>query len=233
LLARWFAHHGHSVLAVDLPGHSRSAGPPLASVEAIADWTIALLAAADVERPAAIVGHSMGSLIGLEVASRAPGRISHLVMVATAYPMAVSESLLKTARDQPLAAIDQVNAFSLSTLAAKPSYPGPGAWLHGGGRALMRHVLAGSSSPDAGANLFEHDFGVCNAYRGGLLAAAGVKCPTTLILGARDQMTRPSAAREIASALVARVVTLPGGHALMQELPDPMLAALRGALSAR
>jgi pimeloyl-ACP methyl ester carboxylesterase len=99
----------------------------------------------------------------------------------------------------------------------------------------MRHVLAGSSGsrPDAAANLFEHDFGVCNAYRGGLLAAAGVKCPTTLILGARDQMTRPSAARELASALVAKVVTLPGGHALMQELPDPVLAALRGALSVR
>jgi pimeloyl-ACP methyl ester carboxylesterase len=234
LLARWFAHHGHSVLAVDLPGHQRSEGPPLASVEALADWTIALLEAAGVTRPAAVVGHSMGSLIGLEVASRAPERISHLVMVATAYPMAVSQSLLGTARDQPLAAIDLVNAFSLSTLAAKPSYPGPGAWLHGGGKALMRHVLAGSSSsPDAGANLFEHDFGVCNAYRGGLQAAAGVKCPTTLILGARDQMTRPSAARELASALVARVVTLPGGHALMQELPDPMLAALRVALSTR
>ena len=27
LLARWFAHHGFGVLAVDLPGHMRSAGP--------------------------------------------------------------------------------------------------------------------------------------------------------------------------------------------------------------
>jgi pimeloyl-ACP methyl ester carboxylesterase len=235
LLARWFAHHGHSVLAVDLPGHLRSAGPPLASVEANADWTIALLAAAGVVQPAALVGHSMGSLIGLEVAARAPERVSHLVMVATAYPMAVSDSLLKTARDQPLAAIDLVNSFSLSTLAAKPSYPGPGAWLHGGGRALMRQVLAGSpiDSAEVVANLFEHDFGVCNAYRGGMLAAAEVQCPTTLILGTKDQMTRPAAARELASALGARVVMLPGGHALMQELPDPVLAALREGLSAR
>ena len=36
LLARWFAHHGHSVLAVDLPGHLRSEGPLLGSVEALA-----------------------------------------------------------------------------------------------------------------------------------------------------------------------------------------------------
>jgi pimeloyl-ACP methyl ester carboxylesterase len=231
LLARWFAHHDHSVLAVDLPGHCRSEGAALASVEANADWMIALLAAAGVARPAALVGHSMGSLIGLEVASRAPERVSHLVMVATAYPMAVSDSLLKTASDEPLAAIDLVNSFSLSTLAAKPSYPGPGAWLRGGGRALMRHVLASSGSADDRPNLFEHDFSVCNAYRGGMQAAAGVKCPTTLILGAKDQMTRPAAARELAIALSAKVVTLQGGHALMQELPDPVLTALRVALS--
>ena len=35
LLARWYAHHGHRVLAVDLPGHGRSDGPPLASVERV------------------------------------------------------------------------------------------------------------------------------------------------------------------------------------------------------
>jgi pimeloyl-ACP methyl ester carboxylesterase len=100
----------------------------------------------------------------------------------------------------------------------------------------MRQVLAGSSSAesaDGGANLFEHDFSVCNAYRSGMQAAAGVKCPSTLILGSLDQMTRPAAARELASALGARVVTLPGGHALMQELPDPVLAAIREALLAR
>ena len=29
LLARWFANHGHAVIAVDLPGHGRSAGAPI------------------------------------------------------------------------------------------------------------------------------------------------------------------------------------------------------------
>ena len=48
LLARWCAHHGHSVLALDQPGHGRSEGPPLPSVEALADWTLALMTAAGV-----------------------------------------------------------------------------------------------------------------------------------------------------------------------------------------
>ena len=50
LLARWYAHHGYAVLAIDQPAHGRSDGPPLASVEALADWLLALLDAAGVAR---------------------------------------------------------------------------------------------------------------------------------------------------------------------------------------
>ena len=71
LLARWCAHHGHSVLALNQPGHGRSEGPPLPSVEALADWTLALMTAAGVQQ-ATLVGHSMGTLIALEAAARAP-----------------------------------------------------------------------------------------------------------------------------------------------------------------
>lgn len=231
LAARWFAHHGWSVLAVDQPGHGRSAGPVLPSVEALADWVLALLDAAGVQQ-AALVGHSMGSLIALEAAARAPERASALVMVGTAYPMKVSDALLSTALNTPLAAIDMVNTFSLSTIAAKPSYPGPGAWLHGGGRALMRRLLQqGAAHVPAGSNLFHHDFRLCDAYANGLQAAAAVSCPVTLVLGGRDQMTPPKATRDLAQALKAQVVTLPAaGHALMQEAPEGLLGALRQAL---
>lgn len=226
LLARWFAHHGHAVLAVDLPGHGRSGGAPLADVEGLADWLIALLDAAGVAR-AAFVGHSMGSLIALEAAGRAPDRASRLVMVGTAYPMKVSPALLATARETPLAAIDMVNAFSHAGFAAKPSAPGPGTWLHGANRALMRRVQAAQT----GVNLFHHDFQACDRYAGGLDAAARVTCPAHLVLGERDQMTSPRQARELAQALHATVHTVPAGHALMSEAPDAVLAALRRALA--
>ncbi|HEX7435496.1 MAG TPA: alpha/beta fold hydrolase [Caldimonas sp.] len=75
LLARWFAHHGHAVLAPDLPGHARSEGPPRASVEALAAWLLSLLDAAGVEK-AALVGHSMGSLVALEAAALAQAGIT-------------------------------------------------------------------------------------------------------------------------------------------------------------
>ena len=225
LLARWFANHGFAVLAPDLPGHGRSGGAPLQSVEAIADWLLALLDAAGVTK-ASLVGHSMGSLIALEAASRAPARATHLVMVGTAYPMAVSPALLDSARVDPFAAIDNVNVFSHSTIAAKPSYPGPGAWLHGASRALMRRMQLGQRD----ANLFLTDFEACDRYRGGLEAAARVACPTTFVLGARDQMTTPRQSAQIGSALRARTVSLAAGHALMSEAPEALLGALRTAI---
>ena len=228
LLARWFAHHGHGVLAVDLPAHGRSGDAPLESIEAHADWLLALLDAAGVQR-AALVGHSMGSLIALEAAARAPGRATRLVMIGTACPMKVSAALLETAREAPLEAIDRVNAFSHSGIAAKPSYPGPGSWLQGSNRALMRRVQAGQAGR-GGLNLFHHDFGVCDRYASGLSAAAQVICPTHLVLGTHDQMTPPKQARELALALRASVTQVAAGHALMAEAPDAVLAALREAM---
>ncbi|MGM9480168.1 alpha/beta fold hydrolase [Roseateles sp. NT4] len=221
LLARWCAHHGYSVLAPDLPGHGRSGGAPLKSVEDIAAWLHQLLDATGVDK-AALVGHSMGSLIALEAAARA----STLVMVGTAYPMKVSEALLTTARDKPEAAMAMVTAFSHSLSSAKPGYPGPGAWLRGGSMALMRRL----QSRQTAVNLFENDFQVCDRYAGGEAAAARVACPVHFILGALDQMTSPRQNAVLGGLLKPRVHTVPAGHALMAEAPDALLAALRAAL---
>ena len=225
LLARWFAHHGHGVLAVDLPGHGRTAGPALTSVEAMADWLLALLDAAGVAT-ASLVGHSMGSLVALHVAAQAPARARDLVMIGTACPMAVSPALLEMAEHDPQRAMASVNAWSHSTPSSKPSHPGPGAWLHGGNLALMQRCQAA----EPGTNLFLTDFRACDAYRVGLEAAARVTCPRVLIAGRRDQMTPPKAAAALAAALSAPVVEIDAGHAVMTQAPDAVLAALRRAV---
>ena len=226
LAARWFANHGWSALAPNLPGHAKSAGAPLASIEAMADWLLAFVDATGAAR-FAVVGHSMGSLVALETAARAPERVSHLVLVATAYPMRVSPALLEAARTDPMAAIDSVNTFSHSTLAGKPSYPGPGTWLHGANRILMRRLQAAQTE----TNLFLTDFTACDRYRGGEAAAERVRCPTTMVLGANDQMTFPAEARDLGERLRARTMTLDAGHAVMSETPDALLMALIEAIA--
>jgi len=118
-------------------------------------------------------------------------------------------------------------AFSFSTLAAKPGYPGPGVWLRGAGRSLMRLVLAEQGDP----RLFHTDFAACSNYTGGLQAAAQVRAPAHLVLGTSDQMTLPRAASEVAQVMRATVHSLAAGHQLMAEAPDGVLSALRKALA--
>ena len=115
LQTRYLAHHGWNVLAIDLPGHCKSEGAPPQSVEEAVDTVIALLDALKVEK-ATLIGHSFGSLIALEATARDaaahPGRVSHLVMVGTAYPMRVSPALLGLALSDPLKAIEKITRYS-------------------------------------------------------------------------------------------------------------------------
>jgi pimeloyl-ACP methyl ester carboxylesterase len=226
LQSRYFAHHGWNVLAPDLPGHCRSAGAPAKTVEAAADFVVGLLDAAGVGR-AVLVGHSLGSLIALEAAASAPQRVSQLVLVGTAYPMAVTPTLLEASLHAPQQALAMVNVFSRSTLAPPPSALGPGTWVYGASLALGRRVLA--SNPHT--NLFHTGFQACDRYANGEKAMAAVRCPTLFVLGATDQMTPPKAAqRLVAQAQHGKVVVLPGGHHQMTETPEPLLQALQAFL---
>lgn len=225
LQSRYFAHHGWNVLAVDLPGHCRSAGPAHKTIEALADWLADLLDAASAAR-ALVVGHSMGSLVALDFAARYPARVLGAALVATAVPMVVSEALLDAALNREQEAIDLVNRWSHATIAAKPSCPGPGFWLHGVNQRLMERVSARGEP-----HLFHTDFAACNGYAQGLDRAAQVRCPVRLVLGAKDMMTPARATRALVDALKAAgtpvdSVTLDAGHALMSEQPDATLDAL-------
>ena len=228
LQTRYLAHHGWNVLALDLPGHCRSGGTPAVSVQDAADFVLALMDAAGLEK-AVLIGHSLGSLIALEAAARAPGRISQLVLVGTAFPMRVSPALLEASVSAPMKALEMVNVFSRSTLAPPPSALGPGTWVYGASMALGRRVLA--SNPQV--NVFYTGFKACDSYENGLLAMTQVTCPVLFVLGQADQMTPPKAAQGlIKAAKEPRVVYLPGGHQQMNETPEELLAALTGFLKA-
>jgi len=220
LQSRYFAHHGWSMLAPDLPGHGRSAGPALTSVEAIADWLVRLLDASGIAR-AAIVGHSMGALAALELAARAPGRVTRVALLGPSVPMAVSDALLDaTARDDH-AAFDMITGWSHAR--ALGGNRQPGLWLAGQTLTLLERAAPG---------LLHTDLVACRAYANGLAAAASVRCPVLLVLGARDLMAPARNAAALQAALPdARTVLLPDtGHAMMTEQPDALLDALRGFL---
>ncbi|MBV7534485.1 alpha/beta hydrolase [Duganella sp. sic0402] len=213
--ARSFAHLGYGVLAVDLPGHMRSQGAPKASVPEMAGWLLTLMDAVDV-REAALIGHSMGSLIALEAAFQAPQRVTQLAMAGSAYPMKVADTLLASARDNELAAIDMVAGWSHSPLASHTT--------RNAARRLMQRM----------PGCLHTDLAACNSYANGELAAASVRCPTLLLLGASDMMTPPKSSKLLATAIPhAQTATLDSGHALMSEQPQGVLNALLDFIGSR
>lgn len=225
-LARHLARHGLRVLAPDLPAHGRSPGPALPSVEALAAWLADWMAKAGVG-PATLVGHSMGSLVVLETAARAPEQASGLVLIGTACPMPVAPALLEASLADPALAFQLINAWSFSTPVQFGNGVMPGFHLPSLNLRLMERLAPG---------VLHADLTACNAYELGLEAASAVRCPTLLLSGSQDQMTPARALDPLRAALCqvlggARMISVPGaGHNLMAEAPAAVQAAIRGFL---
>src|ERR1700678_2441721 len=215
LHSRWLAHHGHSVVAPDLPGHGRSSGTPIPTIAGMADWTAALLDAAGASK-ARLVGHSMGSLIAIETAARHPSKLTALSLIGTAATMTVGPDLLKAAEANDASAIDMVSIWGLGFSAELGGSLAPGLWMHQGAQRVLQRCAPG---------VLYNDLNACNSYQNAIAAASQIKVPVTFILGERDMMTPAKAGKILAAATPnARTVVLPGaGHMMMVEQPDQLL----------
>jgi pimeloyl-ACP methyl ester carboxylesterase len=215
------AERGHTVLALDLPGHgAANPGPALASVEAMADWLLARLQADGIQR-ALLVGHSMGSLIALDTARRDPGRIAGLALLGTAAPMKVSDALLASTLDDQAGAIAMVAQWSHAPVPATADAAGEPS-LQERSRQLMEHIAA-----EGPPGLLHADLAACKAYAGALDAIAALDCPVLFILGRLDKMTPPRAAAALTQAARhGTIVEVDAGHAMMAEQPKAVLNAL-------
>ncbi|MGA8258861.1 MAG: alpha/beta hydrolase [Arenicellales bacterium] len=217
LQSRYFAHHRRNVLAVDLPGHGRSEGPLLPSIEAMADWLFAVLDALAV-REAILVGHSMGSLVTLEAAARYPDRTRRLALLGSAVPMAVADPLLNAARENRHAGFDMINLWGHSPAAQIGGSETPGMWMTGTSIRLLER---------AGRDVLFNDLNACREYGHGLQSAAKVSCPTLLLTGRSDVMTPMPVAGELAATIPdCGLRVLDCGHLMMSEKPNEVLDEL-------
>jgi len=220
--ARYLAHHGFSVLAIDLPAHGRSPGIARTTIEGMADWIAALIEAASLER-AALVGHSMGSLVALQCALSHPARVAKLALVGTSLPMAVGDAFLAAARDDSPAAFDMEVVWGHSRGAMLATSAVPGMNLVGASRQLNGRARNG---------VLHADLAACHAWKAPSAdALAKLSMPILVAAGKRDQMTPFKAGRAAASMLPdARLVALDAGHSMMTEAPRALLGALRDFL---
>ena len=215
LFARYFLRHGRDVLSIDLPGHGKSKGPLLDSIESLSSNLLNYLDSRNIHK-FSVVGDSMGSLISLEAASTQPERVNSLVMIGTALPMAVSEALLDLAKRNDPGAIDILTFMGYSNNARIGNNKNPGMWMTEGTRRLMQR-----SSKDVIFN----DLMACSNYADGLEKAKNVSANTLLILGENDYLTPRHRAKDLInnfeSVKVKEIKN--SGHTMMVENPNLVL----------
>jgi pimeloyl-ACP methyl ester carboxylesterase len=219
LQTRFFAFRNYSVLAPDLPGHTYSEGPPLGSIESMADWlndVIEVLDANDVS----IVAHSQGCLIALEHAARFPQRLRSVTFITSGVATPVNDFLLNAADQDPGAAVDMMLSWGFGSAGHMHQGPIPGNSMV----AAARRVMSGNSLAALAA-----DLSACNAYANGKQAAAAIGVPTQVIVAGKDRMAPRKATNELIENLKDPQATLipESGHMVPQEVPDKCRALLK------
>ena len=222
LQTRYLAYRGVRAVAVDLPAHGRSGGEPLGSIEAMADWVARFVEVAGFGS-VHVVGHTMGTFIALELASRYPGITSSITLCGTATAMPVHPDLLDAAEHDLHAAAALMAAWGHARPAHVGLNPTPGLWMLGGAMALVEHSAPG---------VLAADFTACMAYTVSEPAASAVTCPATVVIGLGDKMTPPKGGRALSAALTSvsggpRIIELADtGHQMMTENPRAVKRAI-------
>ena len=194
----------------------------MVTVEEMSSWVIAVLDALDIS-DAALVGHSLGSLIALECAASHSERVRAIALVGTTSPMPVSDAILDAAEADDHAAFDMLTQWGFSKRHQFGGNRNSGIWMIGNTLRLYEQ---------SGPGVLFHDMRACNEYASGTDQARKVTCPALLILGAEDRLTPVRSTRALQEAIPSPVVeVLPGaGHTIMVEAPNAMLDALHKVL---
>ena len=204
---------GTRVLALDLPGHGRSAPPgrrTIAHYSAAVAGFIAALGLPEV----VLAGHSMGAAIALTVALEPPAALRGLVLLSAGPRLRVNDTLLGGG----LADFEAVANFIVEYgFAAAPD-------------ELRRKTQL--AILDTGATTTYGDFLACSRFDA-RAQLAGVHLPALVIGGSEDRLVPPRQADALADGLPhARRARLDGaGHFVMLERPEETAALVPGFLA--
>lgn len=211
LQSRYLAHRNIRVFAVDLPEHGGSEGPALETISDMADWVIAFMDAAGIDT-ATVAGHSMGSLISIELAGKLGERVRNVGLLGSAAMMPVHPDLIKAAEDGGRLAPGLITDWGFGNLSHKGGHPQPGLWAMGAGEQLVR---------DAAPGVLAKDLIACNDYKDAVGSAAKISAAVHVISGDEDKMTPVKNAKPLIDSIAQPQLTvLPQtGHMMMIERP--------------
>ena len=216
---RNIAFQGRRVFAVDLPAHGYSEGPVIPTIEEMADWLTQFMKVAEVDC-ATVMGHSMGSLIALDLAARYPNHVEKLILTGVAEAMPVHPELMGAAKANEPLAPELIVYWGLGEKAQTGGHPLPGLWVHGASEVLLKNANLG---------VLANDLAACDGYGDAKEKASKIACPTYFVFGRDDKMTPVNSGKRLAKMIEGAQVSVLErcGHMMMIERPNEMFHALR------
>jgi len=174
----------HSAVALDLPGHGRSACVDgLATVEAYADFVARFIDVLGL-RPVVLVGRSMGGAVGLTFAVSRPELVQALVLVCTAARFDLAPERLASAREVACGRLAQ--QFTTETFSPAT------------GMDVMREAWTEQVKTDPRVRY--GDLLACERFDGRPWLDR-IRVPTLVVAGADDQVTPPACGEALARGI--------------------------------
>jgi len=193
---------GHTVYALDLPGHGKSAGAGRAEIGAYAEVLRGFAEALGLV-PFVLAGHSMGGAIALEFALRYPMRLAGLILVGTGAKLRVATEILTGILD------DYTGSTELLA-----------QWAHGARvdpnllRLYVRRLR------EVNPQVIHGDFVACDAFDR-RADVSRIALPTLILCGDADRMAPVKFSQFLHEQIAgSQFIVVPGaGHMVMLEQP--------------
>ncbi|MDG2513436.1 3-oxoadipate enol-lactonase [Sphingobium yanoikuyae] len=206
-----------AVLRIDTRGHGASiAEPGDYALAMLADDVLAAADAAGFDR-FSVAGVSLGGMIGMELALRAPGRVEKLLPICTSATMdsASWNDRIAKVRGEGMAAIADLAMGRFLSDAAEPAIY----------EAVRRQLLTMDAQGYAGCGAAIRDMDLADRI-------GGIACPTLVVTGTRDISTPYAGHGE---HLIARIpgaahVALEAAHLAPLEAPEALAGAITSFL---
>ena len=190
-----------NVLAVDLPGHGDTPGPPLKNIGGLAGWVAGLIDGLNPPRPLVLAGASLGGAVAVEIALTRKNLPDALVLVSTTPFIQVDPELLHALETDYPAGLAMFTDTLFSSGADEAAV------------RQSRNILAGQA-PD----IITSDLRAGHGFdrRADL---GRIDLPVLVLCGQEDTMTPPEHSRFLADHIPgARLFMFEGaGHMLVVE----------------
>jgi 3-oxoadipate enol-lactonase/4-carboxymuconolactone decarboxylase len=206
-----------ALLRIDTRGHGASiAEPEDYALAVLADDVVAVADAAGLDR-FSVAGVSLGGMIGMELALRAPSRIEKLLPICTSATMdsASWNDRIAKVRGEGMAAVAELAMGRFLSDAAEPAIY----------ETIHRQLLAMDAQGYAGCGAAIRDMDLANRI-------GAIACPTLVVTGTRDTSTPYEGHGE---HLIARIpgsahVALAAAHLAPLEAPEALAGVITSFL---